>query len=126
MTTHRLSQTFNIQLVKTTLPLSHANPLVAVTNTLIIYKASDVDTFNSTKLYWQDANKHLGEGMDNRFYPLILPDKFLNKYLLLDNAELVCLETNWLEIHTRIKEVGMYLLFVSIILYSCQPAHTEI
>ena len=63
--------------------------------------------------------------MENRFHQLMLPGKFLNKYLPLDDPKLVCPELNWPEIHTRMKEVGMYLLFVSITLRSCQQAHTE-
>ena len=60
------------------------------------------------------------------FLPLMLPDKFLNKYLSLDNIESACLASNWLEIHTGIKEMEIYLMFVSITLYSFEPAYTEI
>ena len=75
--------------------------------------------------YRRDANKLLGEETDNRFLPLMLPDKFLNKYLPLDNPKLAWPESNWPEIHIGMKEVGMYPLFVSITLHSYQPAHTE-
>ena len=123
--THGSSQTSNIQPAETTLPLSHANPSVTVTNTLIVWKALDVNTYSSTKSYRRDANKLLGEEMDNRFLPLMLPDKFLNKYLPLDNLKLVCPESNWPEIHIGMKKVEIYLLFVSITLHSYHPVHTE-
>ena len=64
--------------------------------------------------------------MDDKFHPLMLPDEFLNEYLLLDDPELVCPESNWSEIYPGIKEIGIYPLFVSFTLCSCQLAHTEI
>jgi len=123
--THGPSQTSNIQPAETTPPSSRADPSVTVTNTPIVWKASGVNTYSSTKSYRRDANKLLGEETDNRFLPLMLPDEFLNKYLPLDNPKLACPESNWSEIHTGMKEVGMYPLFVSITLRSYQPAHTE-
>ena len=84
-----------------------------------------IHTYSSTKSYRQDTNKLLGEETNNRFLPLMLLDKFLNKYLPLDNPKLAWPESNWPEIHIGMKEVGMYPLFVSITLHSYQPAHTE-
>jgi len=115
----------NLYLVKTTLPSLCLNSSTTVTSTVIIFKVSGVNNFSSTKLYQQDANKHLGKKMDNKFLSLMLLDEFLNKYLLLDNTKLACLESNWPEIYTRMKKVGMYILFVSITFCSCKLAHTE-
>ena len=120
------SLTPNPRPVETTPPSSRLNPSTTVTSTSIIFKASDIDNFSFTKLYLWDANKCLGKEMDDKFHPLILPDEFLNEYLSLDDPKLVCSESNWLEIHPGIKEVGIYLLFISFTLCSCQPAHTEI
>ena len=115
----------NLYLVKTTLPSLCLDSSTTVTSTLIIFKVSGINNFSSTKLYQQDANKYLGKKMDNKFLSLMLLDEFLNKYLLLDNTKLACLESNWPEIYTRMKKVGMYILFVSITFCSCELAHTE-
>ena len=123
--THGPSPTSNIQPVETTPPSSRLDPSATVTSTPIVCKALGVNNFSSTKTYWRDANIYLAREMEYRFHPLILPDKFLNKYLPLDDPELVCPESNWSEIHPGMKEVGMYPLFVSFALCSCQPAHTE-
>ena len=122
---HEPSLTSNPHPAETTPPLSHLDPSATETSTPIAYKASVVDNHSSTKTYRQDANICLAREMGSRFCWLMLPGKFLNKYLLLDDPKLACPESNWPEIHTGIKEVGMYLLFVSITLHSCQPAHTE-
>ena len=124
--THGPSLTSNIQPVETTLPSLCVDPLATVTSTLIVCKASDVNNFSSTKPYRQDINIYLAREMEYRFHPLMLPDKFLNKYLPLNDPKLVCPESNWSEIYPGMKEVGMYLLFVSFTLCSCQLAHTEI
>ena len=123
--THGSSLISNIQPVETTPPLSCVDPLATVTSTLIIYKASDVNNFSSTKPYQQDTNIYLTREMECRFYPLMLPDKFLNEYLPLDNSELVFSESNWSEIHPGMKKIGMYPLFVSFTLYSYQLVHTK-
>ena len=111
--------------METTPPSSCLDPSATVTSTPIVFKASGVDNFSSTKPYRRDASERLGKEMDDKFLPLVLPNEFLNKYLPLDDTESVCPESNWPEIHTGMKEVGMYPLFVSITLRSCQPAHTE-
>jgi len=111
--------------VETTPPSSHVDLSVTVTNTLIIYKALSVNNFSSTKPYWRDTSIYLTREMEYRFYLLMLPDKFLNEYLLLNDPKLVFPESNWLEIHSGIKEVGMYPLFVSFTLSSYQLAHTK-
>ena len=122
---HEPSPTSNPRPAETT-PLSlHLNPSAIVTSTPIAYKTSGVDNHSSTKIYWRDANICLAREMENRFCQLMLPGKFLNKYLPLDDPKLVCPESNWPEIRTGMKEVGMYSLFVSITPRSCQPAHTE-
>ena len=84
----------NLYLVKTTLPSLCLDSSTTVTSTLIIFKVSGINNFSSTKLYQQDANKYLGKKMDNKFLSLMLLDEFLNKYLLLDNTKLACLESN--------------------------------
>jgi len=123
--THGPPPTSNIQPVETTLPSSRLDPSATVTSTPIAYKASGVDNHSSTNTYRRDANICLAREMENRFRRLMLPGEFLNEYLPLDDPELVCSESNWPEIRTGMKEVGMYPLFVSITLRSCQPAHTE-
>ena len=123
--THEPSLTSNIQPVETTPPSSCVDPLATVTSTPIVCKASDVNNFSSTKPYQQDANIYLTREMEYRLHPLVLPDEFLNEYLSLDDPKLVCPKSNWSEIHSGMKEVGMYPLFVSFTLCSCQPAHTE-
>ena len=119
------SPTPNPRPVETTPPSSCLDPSATVTSTPIVLKASGVDNHSSTKTYQRDANICLTREMENRFRRLMLPGEFLNKYLPLDDPKLVCPESNWPEIHTGLKEVGMYLLFVSITLRSCQPAHTK-
>ena len=119
------SLTSNPHPAETTPSSLHLDLSATVTSTPIAYKASDVDNHSSTKTYQWDANICLAREMENRFHWLMLPGEFLNKYLPLDDPKLVCPELNWPEIHTGIKEVEMYPLFVSITLCSCQPAHTE-
>jgi len=122
---HEPSPTSNPYLAETIPPSSYLDPSAIVTSTLIAYKASGVNNYSSTKTYWRDTNIYLARKIESRFHQLMLPGEFLNKYLPLDNPKSVCSESNWLEIHTGMKKVEMYLLFVSIILHSCQPAHTE-
>ena len=122
---HEPSPTSNPRPAETTPPSSRLDPSATVTSTPIAYKASGVDNHSSTKTYRRDANICLAGEMENRFRRLMLPGEFLNKYLPLDDPKLVCPESNWPEIRTGMKEVGMYPLFVSITLRSCQPAHTE-
>ena len=122
---HGLSPTSNPCPAETTPPSLHLDPSATVTSTPIAYKASGVNNHSSTKTYQRDANICLTREMENRFRRLMLPGKFLNKYLSLDDPKLTCPKSNWPEIHTGMKEVEMYPLFVSIILCSCQPAHTE-
>ena len=122
---HEPSPTSNPRPAETTPPSSRLDPSATVTSTPIAYKASGVNNHSSTKTYQRDANICLTREMENRFCWLILPGKFLNKYLPLDDPKLVCPESNWPEIRTGMKEVEMYPLFVSFTLCSCQPAHTE-
>ena len=122
---HEPSPTSNPRPAETTPPSSRLDPSVTVTSTPIAYKASGVDNHSSTKTYRRDANICLTREMENRFRQLMLPGEFLNKYLPLDDPKSACPESNWPEIRTGMKEVGMYLLFVSITLRSCQPAHTK-
>ena len=122
---HEPSPTSNPHPAETTPPSSRLDPSATVTSTPIAYKVSGVDNHSFTKIYWRDANICLTREMENRFRQLMLPGEFLNKYLPLDDPKLAYPESNWPEICTGIKEVGMYLLFVSITLCSCQPAHTE-
>jgi len=122
---HEPSPTSNPHPAETTPPSSRLDPSATVTSTPIAYKALGVDNHSFTKIYRRDANICLTREMENRFRQLMLPGEFLNKYLPLDDPKLACPESNWPEIRTGIKEVGMYLLFVSITLCSCQPAHTE-
>ena len=123
--THGPSLTFNPRPAETTPPSSRLDPSATVTSTPIAYKASDVNNHSTTKTYQRDAKICLAREMENRFHPLMLPGEFLNKYLPLDDPKLVCPESNWPEIRTGMKEVGMYPLFVSFTLCSCQLAHTE-
>ena len=122
---HEPSLTSNPHPAETTLSSSCVDLSATVTSTLIVCKASGIDNHSSTKTYRQDANICLAREMENRFRRLMLPGKFLNKYLLLDNPKLACLESNWPEIRTGMKEIEMYSLFVSITLCSCQPVHTK-
>ena len=122
---HEPSPTSNPRPAETTPPSSRLDPSATVTSTPIAYKASGVDNHSSTKTHRRDANIYLAGEMGNRFRRLMLPGEFLKKYLPLDDPKSACPESNWPEIRTGMKEVGMYPLFVSITLRSCQPAHTE-
>ena len=109
----------------TLLPL-YTNPSSSnITNTPITYKALDASNYNSKKQHHVNTNKLLANEIMDKFLGPMLPDLFLKWYLPLDKPNMECSESEWPEICKGMKEVGMYLLFVSSIPYSYQLAHDE-
>ena len=109
-----------------TLPPLRANLSASnVTNTPITYKASGTSNYSSKKQHCVDTNELLTNEIMDKFLGPMPPDLFLKWYLPLDKPNLECLESEWPEIYKEMKEAGMYLLFVSSIPCSCQPAHDE-
>jgi len=110
-----------------TLPPLCADPFASnVTNTPITYKASGASNYSSKKQHRVDANELLTNEIMDKFLGPMPPDLFLKWYLPLDKPNAECLESEWPEICKGMEEVGMYLLFVSSIPCSCQPAHDKI
>ena len=97
----------------TLLPL-YANPSVLnVTNTSIIYKALGASNYSSKKQHYVDVNKLLANEIMDKFLGPMPSDLFLKWYFSLDKPNMKCSKSKWPKICKEMKEVEIYLLFVS-------------